>query len=395
MVMSSRNLFLMLGLGILVGVGPRFALAQIPPGFEVVRITKEAGSYRRLAINARGQVVFSQRIDNDFDLEEIFLWTPDPGDEGGTLTRITDDSVRDAFPDINDHGTIVWSRRVGPNRTFEMAMWRDGEITILTDNAFDESSPHVNNLDHVVWNQFTKQGCTESDIFFFNGETTTRITNDGFSNQGETMNDRDEIVWTRYNFCVGPWQAETMLYSGGKTTQLTTGGGQIQVPDINNQTVVVWGGEFGLERWIHGEREVLIAPGNNPSLNNAGFVSFSRQLEQDDLPQAWWFDGKEFYRLTEGPGWNAETAINALGETVWLSGPNVGDFNVMLMRRVANPRDMNLDGDIDLRDFAILQRCFDPDRSPSEDCEAADIDRSGSVDREDFRVFTTVFPGPT
>lgn len=54
--------------------------------------------------------------------------------------------------------------------------------------------------------------------------------------------------------------------------------------------------------------------------------------------------------------------------------------------------DTDADGDLDLADYAVLQRCID---SASPSCsELFDLDESGGVDLSDFAAFAASFTGP-
>lgn len=79
--------------------------AQIPDGYEIVHVTDNPNDYSAVPrINACGEIVFSTRINQSESLEEIFLY------DNGRLSQLTDNTIRDAFPDINDKGTVVWTQ---------------------------------------------------------------------------------------------------------------------------------------------------------------------------------------------------------------------------------------------------------------------------------------------
>lgn len=228
------------------------AVAQLPKGYRQVRITDDPGTFEyRPRINNRGQIVFTLRNPGDgLDREdEIFLY------HDGRLIQITDDHKKDAWPDINDDGTIVWSRAIGPigpwGPTFEIMMRTpDGRVTRLTDDDRDDYGPFINNLGHVAWYKDEGDSCSgfgwRSDVFFYDGRQTTRLTfegndPDGRSNQLGDINDHDEIVFTRYDFCViGWWDSDIMLYRNGRIRQLDPDYSEgLQTPAINNDGVVV------------------------------------------------------------------------------------------------------------------------------------------------------------
>src|SRR3972149_291696 len=84
------------------------AAGQIPPGYEAVPITTGEWLDRLANLNNRGEIVFERLAVNGWPSDEVFL------DQNGQLVRLTDDTVSDRVPDINDEGTIVWMRGVGP-----------------------------------------------------------------------------------------------------------------------------------------------------------------------------------------------------------------------------------------------------------------------------------------
>ena len=100
-----------------------------------------------------------------------------------------------------------------------------GVLTVLGTG----SAPRINNLEHVAWKLLHPIGCvTLTDIFLYNGQEVQQITYDALSNQQVEINDHDQLVWTRFDFCASPsWESEIMLWIDGVTTQLTTGPHQI------------------------------------------------------------------------------------------------------------------------------------------------------------------------
>jgi len=58
--------------------------------------------------------------------------------------------------------------------------------------------------------------------------------------------------------------------------------------------------------------------------------------------------------------------------------------------------DLDLDGDVDLADFAMFQGCFNgPNRAPKQAaCDDADFDKDADVDLLDFSAFQGCFNGP-
>ncbi len=84
-----------------------------------------------------------------------------------------------------------------------------------------------------------------------------------------------------------------------------------------------------------------------------------------------------------------DTPVNSLVEAL------IDDFSVLdfVCQSSEGDGDCDHDGDIDLCDFAAVQRCFDATPMPSE-CQPADLDGSGGVDINDVSLFTTALQGP-
>ena len=330
------------------------ANAQIPPGYEIVTVT--ANEYLEFfpRINNRGQIVFTAWLDwPNRATQEIFLY------DNGRLIRITDDNIQDAVPDINDDGTIVWSRGIGPinpstgEPTVEIVMWENGQLTRLTDNSVQDIGPAINNLGHVVWDiDHPVRACGGylKDIFMYDGTQVVQITHDALThfveNQSPEINDLDQIVWTRYDFCNPPpphnFASKIMMYSGGKTTELTSGQLVPQGPDINNVGQVAWNfrdpatGEDIIELWESGFTTTVAEDAINPAINDRGEIAFQRSDNVTRVWNAWLYRFGRSYQLTDDARDDNVPDINNRGEVTWSSGRfPVGDIRV-LSRFVSN-----------------------------------------------------------
>lgn len=100
------------------------AMAEVfpPRGTRAVHVSRDyPGFSYRQAINNVGQIVWAWTPDpNDLTQMEILLY------DHGQVTQITDNSIIDTFPDINDDGTIVWCSATGLNDELEIWRWQDG-----------------------------------------------------------------------------------------------------------------------------------------------------------------------------------------------------------------------------------------------------------------------------
>ncbi|MCH8036346.1 MAG: hypothetical protein IIC53_04390, partial [Proteobacteria bacterium] len=145
-----------------------------------------AGDDLLAAVKADGEVVvegefvgrlegFRFRLDGTVESGEIFLYD----DETGKTIQITNDNVRDAFPDISADGSIVWTRFIGPDDQFGptgeiMIRTPEGQSARLTNNDRTDWSPRINGLNHLVW---YKDGTAAEQKAYLFGEkwSVTRV----------------------------------------------------------------------------------------------------------------------------------------------------------------------------------------------------------------------------
>jgi len=317
---------------------------QIPPRYEIVQITENPYKESRPAINNHAQCVFRGRLGANEFSDEIFLY------DDGELIRLTDDGVRDTDPDINDDGTIVWSRGIGPDGpygpTLEIVMWQDGELTRLTDDDVDDFAPQINNLGHVVWYKWIGGGCEDSNavVCFYDASTIEQISDADWSHCSPAINDHDWIAWTRYDFCQEPWwDSEIMLYAPGGEPEVISPPETYEPhhPTINNSGQVAWTftvdpdtGQNGIEVWGDGVVTLFTDSGIGPDLNDRGDMCFYRWYDDEETYQMWLYLKGEFYQLSDDPFWNVDGDINNAGEVVWSSGQPLWGVDIRLLRLV-------------------------------------------------------------
>lgn len=376
----------------------RYAWGQVPEGFEVIDIVDDLSWRSTPQMNNCGEVVMSFPPPGEEDIQ-VFLY------DNGALIRFTDNEITDSWPDINDDGAVVWSSGIGPpgpyGPTVEIMVSAKGDTRRVTDNSIDDWAPRINNRGHVAWYRFFRSGCRngDSEIHFYDGEDVIQISEtEGISHQGPIINDLDEIAWTAYNFCDDPWTSDVMLYSGGEITQLTTDQMEPQGVTINNSSQVAWGSPDGLELWEDGETTLITGWGRVPRLNNLGDIHFLRWHDSNETWQGWLYTNTgEFYQLTNDPFWNTDGDINDAGEVVWrwANFDAQNDQGYRLMRRIRTG-DGDLDGDVDLDDYAMFLDCMTgPGRVDGLcECRFLDIDHDGDVDFSDFARFQQSLTGP-
>ncbi len=378
----------------------------IPPGYEIVDITSNNGVLERFPrINNHGDVVFFTHPPDQAQ-GELFLYEK----ATNTVTQLTHDDVFDAFPDIADDGTIVWTRFIGPpdryGPTGEIFLRTpEGLITRITDDEWHDDSPSINSHRQVVWKKYGPAVCgglESMDIFTYDGFAVSRLTTSGetfgYANQAAEINDLGEIVWTEYDFCNAPpgynFKSRTMLYFDGQIEVLPGGLLTPQAPDINNSSQVVWmtydptfTGHV-VELWENGQTVRLTDSGSLPCINNHGHVAFSRDNQASWL-QVWvWRDGV-FTQITNDANLkNSVPRLNDAGEAVWQHGSGL-NLDVRMLRRF-HLGDLNCDGSLDAFDiegfvlamvdpaaYAIAHPMCDPmlaDMNGDETVNAFDID---------------------
>ena len=240
------------------------------------------------------------------------------------------------------------------------------------------------------------------DLFWYDGEQIRRFTTDGerenLANQSPVINDRGEIVWTRYDFCPDPWESKIMFRSpDGNVKELTRPGMlEPQIPSINNRSQASW--HFVTEQnrrgtiviWEAGNISPVTDWGRNSRLNDLGDISFNRWHDDSQTWQVWLYRKKQILQLSDDPFWNRDGDINNAGEVAWRSG-DTQTSDIRYMRRFPSG-DLNCDGSLDLTDVEpFILALIDPDEYPKQypacDLMLGDVNADGSVDLVDVEPF--------
>jgi hypothetical protein len=364
------------------------AHGQIPDGFELIEVTSGPDQHGSPAINNCGQIVYTYGVQGTAG-QEVFLY------DNGALTQITTNQVSDAYPDINDAGVIVWS---GDHDSLngDIVMYEDGQTSVV---GFG-SAPSINNLGHVAWKTLAPQTCAfESTVFLYDGTTVEQISDSVLSDQSPRVNDTDDVVWTRYDFCTSPWTSDTVLYQEGAVMVLPSRSSTPNGADINNPGEVVWGSPVGIELWVQGATTLITIWGRSPRLNSAGEIYFLRWHDVISTWQSWLYrpDSRGvFFRLTNDLLWNTDGDINDWGEIVWRWRENAQSDagGIRFVRRVRTG-EFDFDGDIDLDDYAAFEACM-TGPGPVDglcQCRFLDIDHDRDIDLEDFARLQSAFSG--
>ncbi len=355
-----------------------------PPGWEIVKITDDPELDEHVAMNNIGQIVFSKRMP-DSAREEIFLY------DNGKLRRLTFDNFQDQGARINDNGTIVWYRQAAfAGDDTEVFRWRDGVIEQLTDNDVHDARPDIADTGLIMWSRGPTGEMVE--LVQYRDGIVTQVTNNGLANACVRINEDEDYAWIAYDFSVEPsWRSTILCFVDGATHELTDGTTQAQGCTISDDGVVGWH-QNGLKRWNNGITTAVPFTGfddRGPLLNNGGDLMWPRWTGEFWTP--FLERGENRYQLTNSAALGISGAdINDLGE-VSLELGDLPEKDIWLMWRVRAPGDFTGDGRIDRFDFESMQNCMSNVacgvRMPPVCLDIFDLDLDGDIDFRDFAVF--------
>ncbi len=199
-------------------------------GTGTIQLTDNANEDLLPQINNNGWVTWMACDGNHCTHEDayrIFLY------DGSGTSQLTDNaydccSSKRHGPRMNNIGEVVW---VEHGDTAPEIWLYDGANTIqLSDNDYGDYDPEINNNGQVIWRG--------GGIWLYDGSSSEEISNTG---SGHQISDNGEVVWYDYETTVGD-DTEIFLYDGATTTQLTHNNDDDTVPHINATGEVVWTG---------------------------------------------------------------------------------------------------------------------------------------------------------
>lgn len=195
-------------------------------------------------LNNRGEVVWVERGDPD---TEIFLY------DGANTIQLSDNDDADTEPEINNSGQVVW---------------RGGGIWLYDGSGSEEIShtgedPHISDNGEVVWMDSAAADGNDTEIFLYDGTTTTQLTHNNDDDLNPQINASGEVVWARSHELIRTamgslYSDKIVLYDGMETTELATTYGssfQSRAPKIGADGTVVWAGvyffpEYGTDIYV-------------------------------------------------------------------------------------------------------------------------------------------------
>jgi hypothetical protein len=219
-------------------------------------------------INADGFVVWQAQVYENYESGQenisydIYLFDGDF--EKGPINISNSIDVDDEYPQINDHGIVVWE---GAGHIYRYTGGNPEKIS--NSSEYINTAPQIiNQCGLVVW-----QGCNSFDceIFLYNGISAVNISNDpGHHDEDPQINERGQVVWVKDYLCGDDElcsyeqslkRREIMLYDHYEKTlaNISNRYGDDEEPQINDIGEVVWSGEVGWSGYHIGTSEIFKA----------------------------------------------------------------------------------------------------------------------------------------
>ncbi len=382
--------------------GDPCGLQRLPEGFEIIFIAPGSiGDVRGIPkINNCGQVTFAVALDGDSygPATEIYFY------DNGLVTPVTINDVSDAFPSINDDGTITWTRRLDFSifSVDDVILLRSGKETLIGSGA---GGGDINNAGHVVWSRFGEDEAThnQSTVMFYDGSVERAIYHDGFSNTSPQINESDEIAWDHSASSLSGAMLDIRRLTKGVLELFESGLPCCsQGADIDDIGRLVWSTYTDhrvIDLYQDGQITTIL-DGDFPALNNRGDIAYS--FKTSNTPWQIWLlrNGERFWissiRDKADIIDNKVPDMNDAGEITWMRVPNgqITPVDTMLMRRIRTG-DVDLDNDVDELDLAYFPECF-TGPTPTDGlcvCRFLDIDHDRDVDNDDFTLFMANYTG--
>lgn len=375
-----------------------------PPGFEIVDVTRDPEMHHaKYDLNNCGQIVYYALSIRSWEYQEVYWY------DNGRTTQITDNEYGDVGARITDDGTIYWLRAIRLPGVSQFMSWQNGGEVLLAEHDQGVWGRALNDQGQYAWTAYVGSECSTTLVVFFDGEENRILTDDGFSRQSLDMNDRGELVWVEYDFCSDPRGIDVVHYHDGVFTEIGAEFDNASSPKINERSQVVYssrneGEDWAITLWEDGvSRRVLSPPVTTANINNLGDIAFGRwPLPEGEYKQLWVYHGdtEEAIQMTNDSFHNAAWAINDYREVVMGSSELGDNWQVRMLRRIRTG-DSEFDGDVDHDDLERLVECMTgpmwvertnpgPEDSLCE-CRFLDINHDGSVDLRDYAVFQRNF----
>jgi hypothetical protein len=229
---------------------------------------------------------------------------------------------------INNSGHVVW-KGGGGGMEWDIFYWDGSSTTCITENNKGVVSFHINDSGQVVWEGF---GDTYLDIFLWDGSRTIQITDEGyFSNKVPKINNNGHIVWEGFIQEPEHFGTEILYWDGTHITPITNNNCYDGVPQINSSGHVMWlGCPFPDIFYWDGSHITQITEKNDyqhryPQLNDSGQVVW-QDWGGTSLDIFYW-DGSRVIQITDNDGDDRLPKINNNGQIVWEGTVSTTDWD--------------------------------------------------------------------
>ncbi|MDK2411222.1 Calx-beta domain-containing protein [Aphanizomenon sp. PH219] len=166
-------------------------------------------------------------------------------DDDIVVTQLTNNSSWEFFPKISGNN-IVWYSESGLYGAYKDIFFYNGTSTTQLTNSYwlNDNDPQISG-NNIVW--YSQSGL-DNEIFFYNGTSTIQLTNNENISDISPQISGNNVVWQGYDGI--NYQNQIYFYNGTSTIQLTNNGSDDSSPAISGNNVV-WRGYDGINYQIY------------------------------------------------------------------------------------------------------------------------------------------------
>ena len=221
---------------------------------------------------------------------------------------------------IDSQGRVLWTQTDSEQLHTGVYLY-DGQTKILSDPGIQVLSPCLNNGQAVWEGDWEENGEVYSHIYFYDGQTVRRLTDNGRLNWGPRLSN-GQVVWT--SSLPDYTDMEICWFDGQTVKQLTNDGFDNFDPDID-QGKIVWtkNSDQGMEiMYFNGTAIQQLT--SNSSNDWGARIHQGKAVWVNDRPAGtgtdiFFWDGQATHQLTNDENWEYDPLINN-GQAVWTRG---------------------------------------------------------------------------
>ena len=189
---------------------------------------------------SNGCAVWAGKVENTYEIFGIHLVEgviPDTSD----VVRITNNSMSDLTPRVNDDCLVVWRQNLGGSESVVLNDWTS-EIWRLDIIGSMSGGPVINNNGHIAWDEYLTPTAPETaEVFLYDGDMVHRLTHNDWVDEFPQIADNGDVVWYG-QFDID--DSEIFLYQGTSDPAALTANDYHDARfSINNNGYVTWVGD--------------------------------------------------------------------------------------------------------------------------------------------------------